>query len=261
MGIEESPGYVPGFEDVRSIRDLGGWPCADGRTVARGLFYRGASLSDLTKAERACIEGLGLVSVLDLRASGEQALSPAWVPDGTTYHHASGMYDSQGREVDFSPAGIGRLQADIDSDPEHFMENLYASMAHDNPALQRLVDIVRKGELPVYFHCTAGKDRTGVAAATIYVLLGADDDTIVQEFLLTNDYRAPIINMAPDEIPPDTPDDLRERWAQINGVDASCLYSFLHAIDERHPTREAWLEDEFGLTEPEIEALRDRCLM
>lgn len=260
MDIQGQPGYIAGFSDVRAIRDLGGRQTADGRTVRRGLLYRGAALADLTPNERRLASGLGLSSVLDLRAEGERELSGTWVPDGATYHHVSGMYDRTGTEVDFSPKGIARMQTAIASDPDHFMEGLYASMAHDNPALHRLVEIVRADALPLYFHCTAGKDRTGVAAATIYILLGVDDATIMEEYLLTNGYRASIINMAPEDIPDDVEDDLRERWAKLNGVDASLLQAFLDAVDRGHETRDAWLLDEFGLDETELEALRSRLL-
>ena len=260
MGIEGQPGYIADFADVRAIRDLGGRRAADGRTVRHGLVFRGAALCDLTADERELVSGLGLSAVLDLRAEGERALGGTWAPDGATYHHVSGMYDQTGAEVDFSPAGISRLQATIASDPDHFMANLYASMAHGNPALHRLVEIVRAGALPLYFHCTAGKDRTGVAAATVYIMLGVDDETIIDEYLLTNDYRASIINMAPDEIPDDVEDDLRERWAELNGVNASLIQAFLDAIDARHETREAWLSEEFGLDAHELDQVRGRLL-
>ena len=260
MAICDTPGYLPGFEDVRALRDLGGRRTRDGRLVRRGCFYRGAALADLSEEERTRALGLNIRSVLDLRAEGERADKADWVPEGADYHHVSGMYADDGDEVDFSPAGIARLQDRFASEGERFMANLYAGMAHDNPALHRLADIIRAGQVPVYFHCTAGKDRTGVAAAFVYILLGADDATIMDDFLLTNEYRASIIHMPKELRPKGIPKDLDDGWEKLNSVEPSSLQAFLDAIDCNHASREAWLEDEFGISYADLCDLRDRYL-
>ena len=260
MDLTTLPGYVPGFRDTLGLRDLGGLEGADGRAVRHGLLFRGSSLVGLDEAERRRIDGLGLRLVLDLRATGEADGQDDYVPDGAEYLRISGMYDSQGREVDFSPAGIDRISEQIADSPETFMSRLYGSMMFGNPAVHALVERMVAGQAPLYFHCTAGKDRTGVCAAVVLTLLGVPDERIVWEFLLTNSYRADIINNMPDDLPPHLQGADRERWAKVNSVSEGDLLAALAAVDERHATREDYFLQEFGLDGTALAALRDRYL-
>lgn len=260
MDLSAQPGYVPGFPDTLGLRELGGLRAADGRRVRHGLIYRGSALVDLTVEQRSRIEALGLRLILDLRASGEVEGRADYVPEGVDYLLIPGMYDRWGREVDFSPAGIGRMSEDIAASPGTFMRELYVSMMFGNPAVHALVDCLVEGRAPLLFHCTAGKDRTGVCAAAVLMALGVPDKEIVREFLLTNEYRSSIINMAPEDMPAWLTDEEREMWAAMNGVSAHDLRAALEAVDQRHATREQYFEQEFGLGARTLGELRARCL-
>lgn len=259
MDARTAPGYVDGFRMTLSLRELGGWPAADGRHVRRGLLFRGSALVDLSDEERQRIDDLGLRFLLDLRAMGECEGAADYVPGGAEYVRIAGMY-IDGVEVDFSPTGIARMSEHIERDPENFMTNLYASMAFGNPAIHALVERFASGQAPLYFHCTAGKDRTGVCAAILLMLLGVSDNDIMQEFLLTNEYRSEIINNPPAVMPEGVPDVTPEKWAAMNGVRETNLNATLAAIDERYPTRKAYFHAEFGIDAPALAALRNRYL-
>lgn len=254
------PGAVAGFPQEMGLRELGGLRGADGRPVRHGLFYRGSALVGLTNEQQQLVDAMGLRFLLDLRAVGELDGRQDYVPDGAAYRRIGGMYDADGNEVDFSPAGIARMMESIQRNPEGFMTNLYVSMMFGNPAVHALVDKLVVGQVPLYFHCTAGKDRTGVCAAVILMLLGVSDDDIVHEFLLTNEYRLPIIDMTPDQIPEDVSEMDRENWASINSVHERHLRAVFAAVAERYPSREAYFEDEFGLDAHALQRLRDRYL-
>ncbi len=260
MDLTAQPGYVPGFHTTLALRDLGGQRSVDGRTVRHGLLYRGSTLINLTPQEVERLEALGLKLVLDLRAEGEAAGLDDYVPNGAKYLRICGMYDKDGQEIDFSPAGITRMAALFEKYQEKFMTALYTSMAFDNPAVHALVDHMVQGEGPVYFHCSAGKDRTGVCAAMAYMLLGVDDDAIVQEFLLTNEYRAEIINNMPAELPEHARGYTKEQWAEVNSVQEYNLRAVFDEIDANYPTREAYFAKEFGLDANAVARIRDRYL-
>ncbi len=260
MDLTTLPGYVAGFPDTLSLRELGGIPTADKRHVRHGLFYRGSSLVELSDEQKDLIDAFGLRFLLDLRAMGEVEGKPDYVPEGCTYVRIAGMYTPDGREVDFSPAGISLMQSLIEESGPTFMKGQYAAMMFGNRALHELVHRFVTGDVPLYFHCTAGKDRTGVCAALLLMLLGVSDGIIVQEFLLTNEYRSAIINMTPDQMPPDIDLDRRKRWALINGVQEENLRACFETVDERYPTRGAYFADEFGLDEATLAQLRDRYL-
>lgn len=255
------PGAVAGFPLRMGVRDLGGLRGANGRPVRQGLLYRGSALIGLTEDQREAVDELGLALMVDLRATGELEGRPDYVPNGCEYIRVSGMYDEDGEEIDFSPAGIMRIMERIQDNPEGFMKGLYTSMMFQNPAVHELVDRLVREQVPMYFHCTAGKDRTGVCAAVILMLLGVSDDEIVREFLLTNEYRSEIINMPPEELPESIPEVVRESWAKVNSVNEDDLRNAFAAVDARYDSREEYFEAEFGLDEAKLSALRDRYLV
>lgn len=261
MDLTTLPGYVPGFPDELGIRELGGLVAADGRRVRHGLLYRGSALAGLSDEQLARVDELGLRFILDLRATGEVVGREDYVPTGAEHAWVSGMYDEDGVEVDFSPAGLARLESRMTQDPDGFLDRLYINMLSGNPALHLLVDRFVEGKAPLYFHCTAGKDRTGVSAAVLLMALGVSDDDIVAEYLLTNEYRAGIINMPPEELPEGIPDDLREHWAEVNGVQEGAMRGVLDEVRRRWGSRERYLEEEFGLDGATLAQVRDRYLV
>ena len=260
MDLTQTTGYVPGFPQEMSLRELGGQRSADGRRVRRGLLYRGSTLLNLTNEQKRLVDDFALRFILDVRATGETDGKSDYVPDGVEYLRIGGMRDDDGSEVDFSPVGIGRIAARIQADPESFMRALYSSMMFDNPAVHELVSRFVEGQAPLYFHCSAGKDRTGVCAAVLLMILGVPDDDIVQEFLLTNEYRAAIIGLRPEEIPSFVSEQDRKNWGKINGVNEADLRAALEAVDVRYDSREAYLNEEFGLDRAMLAKVRDYYL-
>lgn len=260
MDLTTTTGYVAGFPDELSLRELGGMKTADGRSVRHGLLYRGSALLNLTDEQKAKVDSLGLKFILDLRAEGEAIGKEEYVPSGVEYIRIGGMRDENGEEVDFSPLGIGRIRDRFQSDPDAFMRELYSSMMIDSPAVHELVRRFSTGEAPLYFHCSAGKDRTGVCAAILLTILGVSDDDIVREFLLTNEYRASIINLPLEKVPAFLPENERQNWAVINSVQEVNLRAALAAADARYPTRERYFEEEFGLDAEALAAIRAHYL-
>lgn len=261
MDTDALPGAVKGLPKQMGVRELGGIRGANGRPIRHGLMYRGSPLIDLAFEQREVIDGLGLRLILDLRAMGETDRREDYVPAGCGYVRRCGMFDKDGHEVDFSPLGIGRIMESIRRDPEGFMSDLYASMVFGNRAVHELVDRLRDEQVPLYFHCTAGKDRTGVCAAIVLLLLGVSRDDIMQEFLLTNEYRSDIINMTPDQMPEGVSDLDRENWAAINSVHEAHLQRVFDEIDGRYATVEEYFAGEFGIEANELASLRDRYLV
>ena len=252
MDTTKLPGSVAGFDPERNIRELGGLVARDGRRVRSGLLLRGSTLDNLTEEERAAVDALDLRFILDLRAKQEAAAHPEYTPEGTTYQRIAGMYDPTGAEMEFSPAAIAGMEAL--GGPNDIMRALYLTMVSGNPALHALVDLLKSHAAPLYFHCSAGKDRTGVAAALILSILGFADDVILENFLLTNVYRAEMINNPPDPLPEKFP--TKEMWMLANSVHKSDLQAVLAAMGEQGHPREQFLHTEYGLTSSELADIR-----
>ena len=131
-------------------------------------------------------------------------------------------------------------------------------MVRGNPALHALVEHLAAGDVPLYFHCSAGKDRTGIAAALSLAILGVSDEAVVENFLLTNRYRAELIDNPPNPLPPCLGS--VEMWRRANSVHEADLRAVLAAMGTEGPKREAFLQSEYGLGPKEVATLRDRYL-
>ena len=118
-----------------------------------------------------------------------------------------------------------------------------------------------KGNVPLLFHCSAGKDRTGVAAMLILLALGVDEKTVVEDYVLTNEYRASIIEGKLKGHP------ILKRIspaAKIMRATEGVLEHFgervLSEIIQEYGSYEAFFEQDLGLDAEAISALRDRYL-
>lgn len=184
MDIITLPFVVP-LEGGSNFRDLGGYRTADGRRVRRGAVFRSAHLGALTKADCAALGKLGMRTIVDLRGVNEAAETP---------HRLNGIACRiVGAHIE---PGIGdkirRAVEDGTASPVLMMQYL-ADHYRDyprrcTPGFRTLFATLSDGgHRPLVFHCTAGKDRTGFASALLLTLLGVPWDTVVEDYLRTNE--------------------------------------------------------------------------
>jgi protein-tyrosine phosphatase len=173
-----------------NFRDLGGYATADGYTVRWGRVFRSDSLQSLTPADVARLEELGVRLVCDLRRDEERATAP------------SPMVGQPGVQIEHLPVGgiaaetktmAGRMmRGEIPEVSVDTMAGVYLTILGLHP--DSFGEVVRRatdpGSLPMVVHCTAGKDRTGVACALVLGALGVDDDTIASDYELTTEYHS-----------------------------------------------------------------------
>jgi protein-tyrosine phosphatase len=195
------------LEGAQNVRDLGGYRTAGGNQVARGRVFRADALSRLTAEDVATLSGLGLRTVVDFRLPGEvlvngqDRLPPGATPvslpvpgaDVGTYYDliASGDYGLQRAAL-----GQGRAAA--------FMLGVHRGFVADQRqrdgfgiALRMMADPARG--LPLLYHCTSGKDRTGWMTAIVLTALGVPHATVVGDYLLSNDvYQARYFKLGND---------------------------------------------------------------
>ncbi len=254
------------FPDNMNFRELGGYESADGRHVKHHMFYRSGMLCDLTdSADRAAFEKLRIKTILDFRSNGEADAAPDPAFEGTDYVHVCALYADDGTEVDFSPSDIRNMFTDpgtIAEQTGRMLADMYQSMAFKNPGFRRLFSEIEQGNVPILFHCTAGKDRTGVAAMLILLALGVDEAAVLRDYELTNLYRKDAIEAAASRhtdrfagMP-----ELKAMFALMEGVDRTSAECTLNAIKETYGNYDAYFEAEYGLTNEKLTALRDRFL-
>jgi protein-tyrosine phosphatase len=182
---------------THNARSIGGMAVESGGTVRPGILHRSDALGALTEAGIAAFAELGIGTVIDLRTDAERTRSADVLPlDGSvqliTLPILGGAMDEMVRRM--LPDGDGTRPSEADVarmlDAVPTLEELYLGMLRDGAAqfvaIGRAVIAAGGTERPgVLFHCTAGKDRTGVAAAILLQLAGASRADIVADYTLT----------------------------------------------------------------------------
>lgn len=174
-----------------NFRELGGYKAAEGRLIRRGLLYRSGALGECSPEEIRLLAGKRIRTILDLRSEAEAAAFPDPVPAGADYIRISAMVDEKGEDINYSPSALIRtaLQQKGRDKVEAVARLCYEIIPFGNLAYRKMFELMLEGSVPMVIHCTAGKDRTGVAAMLILLALGSDEDTIVQDYMLTNTFR------------------------------------------------------------------------
>lgn len=168
-------------EGAPNLRDLGGYPAANGKTVKWGLVFRSDDLNDLTDADVRALMNLGIATVVDFRDRVEAVNYPDRLPDSVRTH----------RNI---PIEAGKLMGGAGwhvtrNKMTGIMISAYRAMVNDYQAsFRELFDLLADPDnLPLLFHCSAGKDRTGIASALFLSALGVRRETIVQDFLMSRE--------------------------------------------------------------------------
>jgi protein-tyrosine phosphatase len=186
-----------------NFRDAGGYRTVDGKWVRMALAYRSNGLGHLTDDELVQLDRLNIKVVCDLRTAEEIQRSPDRVPQGATDVSADVLADDADLIRGMMSGGGAQNVKDGQQSPNARPQ----PAAHSRKALEQRIyrDFVRlpsaqnayrsllerladPTELPTVFHCTAGKDRTGWAEAVFLTILGVPRSTIVQDYLLTNQF-------------------------------------------------------------------------
>jgi protein tyrosine/serine phosphatase len=233
-----------------NFRDLGGYPTADGRTVAWRRLYRSDSLHHLEPDDGPLLHARGIVTAIDFRADDE-----------------------------LDRIGIGRLgELDIrhvhlptvdralytvrppDWDPPETAAEVYLLMLRSGGAAYAaaLRALVEPGALPAVYFCMAGKDRTGVFTALVLGLLAVGDADIVADYVLTHEVVATIHERGRRDYP-----DAADRWpeipADLRGAFAPTMDGTLAGVRDTYGSWSGYAET-IGVEAATIDALRDALL-
>ena len=175
------------FEGCVNFRDLGGYPTRDGRTVKWRRLFRSDALNELTPSDvRRVLRNLSLGTMVDLRNHDEATRDGIGIlpANGLDYHHFP-LLEERGEPPAMEDADIAeRLSA------------TYQWIIHNSGELlaQVVTTIDSSRDNAAVFHCSAGKDRTGIIAALLLGVLGVERETVLADYLLTNDVAVDIFN-------------------------------------------------------------------
>ena len=267
-----------GLSSVGNARELGGYHTVDGLRVRSGVLLRTAALVKLSPedAQRLRLE-YHLAAVVDLRTEDEQRLQPDPHISGAQNHTLSimemsdipGVTDEGLRlYLDTRNRGDGMALLNMTLEMDLIDEFFYVTLLTSERGKAgyrrffRLLLELEEGKA-ILWHCTDGKDRTGIAAMLLLTALGVDRETILADYLLTNEFNARQLTMVRAAF---ARRDLNEHQRRIvsflsGGVAEEFLNNAFAALEERWGSVEGYLEAELGIGAAERRALRDKFLI
>jgi protein-tyrosine phosphatase len=234
---------------AHNFRDLGGLPTADGRRTRAGLLFRSDALFALTDDDVEALRGLGISTVVDLRAPSEidrDGHGPFVAPPVRYVNHI--LF---GDPAFLTSDDLERWDSDVGGG---YLDGLEATR---EAAIAVLDLMVQPDSLPLVFHCNAGKDRTGVVAAIVLGCVGVTREAIVTDYLVTDEAMERILaRIREDPSAPPVPEGpLPPRLTARRDT----IERFLALLDDRFGGPRGWARDA-GVSDATLEEL-ERVLL
>ena len=241
-----------------NFRDIGGYPIAAGGRVRRGVVFRSGSLDELSEDDVPVLRSLGVCAVADLRREPERAeVTPLWfeasgiavtqLPIGTRVAHLKSIAERM----------IAGEIADFGTED---MVGIYATLlTHYSAEFGAVARLIASSDGATVVHCTAGKDRTGVAVALLLSFLGVDDATVAEDYALSQQhYSMPLLA------------ELEVRFAELDAdldrvraffeAQPAAMLGLLADLRARFGGAAAYLAGPAGVSAEDLARLRERLL-
>jgi len=220
------------LEGSPNFRDLGGYETATGRRLRWGRIYRSGKLSSLTEADVHYFKRLGVSLVCDFRLDFERHSEPSWLADEDAPNRA---------ELPVSPGSSKSFERNVSDgiievyDSSDLMKDMNRDFViNQTSQYARMFQLMLRGDHPILIHCASGKDRTGFGAAMILDVLGVDEDTIVEDYLLTNQYMS-----------------IEKEMERLSNT-----FACFEEIEHRYESKQDFYQDALGLNEKMVERLK-----
>ncbi|WP_125704917.1 tyrosine-protein phosphatase [Lacticaseibacillus daqingensis] len=247
-----------------NFRDLGGYRTTDGRQVAPHRLVRASKLDQLSERDQAYLADYGVRWDVDFRSPEERDLAPDRVPAGATYHFDPVFpYDEtqvttwkeQQKAFAFDAQGgyknMLQTYQDIITNPQ------------SQTAYRQFFDLLLQNETgALLFHCSAGKDRTGMGAAFVLAALDVPEATIRTDYMTTNQYVGPAV----DEVlttakaagaNANTQESLRDLWI----ARSEYLDTAFATVTQRYGSMRRYLSQALDLTDTQVAQLKQLYLL
>ncbi|MGI6151512.1 MAG: tyrosine-protein phosphatase [Christensenellales bacterium] len=238
---------MPEFESIRNFRDLGGRG-----PIRAGVIYRSGHLSEATNGDLDRLFLLGIKTVIDLRADRESNEKPDRLPARTRLLRIPLLLDggTPGR------GAVSRIKSGIAGPPKADMTAGYFRMASAYaPSFGLALTAIAESEGAVLFHCQQGKDRTGVLAALLHFLAGADPALILEDYLKTNEALAPFFQEDFAVKSAGMDERQREIMRSVFTAEPEYLKAFFDGIRGLAPTVADYAVNVAGISPPTLQKL------
>ncbi|MGQ7947341.1 tyrosine-protein phosphatase [Flavobacterium sp. WC2509] len=246
MNIEKSPNF----------RSLSGIQNKEGKKIKDDIIFRSGNFSKLTDNDIKIFDSLNITTIVDFRNDSEIQKDPDYIPSG--------------QKIETTRAKIGSIN---EKEMGNFMKIMMSPKFNENKVDSLMVvanngfaesikdfkpffDEVSKKNTVVLFHCTAGKDRTGVASSLLLHILDVSDEEIMKDYLRSNEAisKTDLSKYKAYGIP-------EERMAKLMGVKQPYLEAAWNSIIKKYGSIDKMLLAEFGIDQKVKKEIKKKYLV
>ena len=245
------------MDGSHNTRELGGYKTTDGKTIKWGKLFRSDKLSDISKTDQAYLQNLGIKKIVDFRSEQEKAEDPNIIPTGISYVEMPISVDGAMRskiEAVLKGETDREVQSFLIDANKEFVTN-YADV-YEN-FLRGLID----EDTPTLFHCTAGKDRAGFAAAITLIALGVSKEDVINDYMKTNAFTQERIEeiLGQIELMSLYQSDV-EILRPLLGVEQIYIETAFRTAEDKYGSLENFIRDGLNISDEDIQKLRNKFL-
>ena len=245
------------MDGAYNTRELGGYKTTNGKSVKWGMLFRSDKLSDISETDQKYLQNLGIKRIVDFRSEGEKTEDPNNIPDGIDYIETPINVDGAMRSK-IEAVLKGETNREIKSFLVDANEEFVTDYTDVYENFLRGL-IVEDG--PTLFHCTAGKDRAGFAAAITLIALGVSKENVIKDYMKTNIFTKDRIDEMIDKI------ELMSLYQvdadilrPLIGVERIYIETAFNSAEEKYGSLENFIREGLNISDEEIQTLRNKFL-
>ena len=261
------------LNSIRNARELGGYMTADGRRVKNGVLLRTASLNGISDEDvRLLTEVYRLEHIVDFRMDMELSGAEDPAIAGAEYHHLNVIDPStfpagEDNRVDVSSMDIV-MSVEMSEKIGAFDGRMYIGFLANEAGKKAYSDFFRillsaDPDRAVLWHCTSGKDRTGLAAMLLLSAFEVDEEVIVDDYLLTNTFNAKRIEGTRAVLKAQGFDDafIEKATLVFDAISERSMRAAIAYLKKEYGSVLGYIRDGLDISQEEIESLKDKYLM
>ncbi len=245
-----------------NFRDIGGYTSADGRKIKWGKLFRTANMAYLSQADLLYLQERNVDTIVDFRTPIEVEKEPDRVPKNVVDLNIPAMdLDRTDSTADY--AQLSREYKEKNSGYLKMINNYEHLVADEfsNVAYRKFFDLLLRKKQTLAFHCTAGKDRTGVASMLFMEALGISENQIKHDYLITDRLSTKIVDGKVDYMKKKGASaeeiaNIRSLWT----VNIDYLQRAIDTVKSLSGDPITYLHDYIHLEDKDIDALSDKYL-
>ena len=259
---ERAQNRLLNFEGIPNFRDLGGYTTTDGRQTKWGVLYRSGTLAHATDADIDGISQLGLSKMVDFRSGAEKTEEPDRLPEppGFIIVEIPTLDDGNKMVADI----MDRIESGDfgDMDPNQMMIEANRQFATIlTPQYRQFMRTLQQAEgTPILWHCSAGKDRAGFAAAIVLRILGVPQDTVIQDYMASKQHALNARRTQLMLLRVFKGEEAADKLGILMGVEEAWIRAAFDEIDSAWGSFDNYVREGLELSHADVERLRNQLL-